>query len=268
MYKIIIITTFGAVMVVAVGVYTFSHGSASTPMRPQSVKLEQATPGLAAPLSRQQKESSTPPPPPRPGGELRAKPSPEPQRALLGTTTKQLEQVERQLPAGSKIATYAISETAQGAALASSDLSGDGNTETIVVYHSPGTDPIGGGQPLFLGVLSLRENKLVLGSTAPLHGGLIYTSFHDKQAVPFAIRDVTGDRRPEIIVTSGVGASLGGWLQIYAFDGSSLREIGSANGHVLDLNINGRGKPSEITAQSRYETKPRIYRWNGRQFEP
>lgn len=211
--------------------------------------------------------SSKPPPPPRPSGQPINPPSPEPKRALVGTTAQQLEQVERQLPAGSRIATYVISETAQRAALSSSDLIGDGNRETIVVYNSPGTEPIGGGQPLFLAVLSLRENKLALGSTALLHGGRIYTIFSDEQAVPFAVRDVTGDGRPEIIVTSGVGASLGGWLQVYAFDGSSLHQIANVNGHTLRLNSKGPGKPSEITAQSRYEDKPRTYRWNGHDFE-
>lgn len=210
--------------------------------------------------------SSKPPAPPRPSGEPINQPSPEAKRALVGTTTQQLEQVERQLPAGSRIATYAINETAQRAALASSDLSGDGNTETIVVYNSPGTELIGGGQPLFLAVLSLREDKLALGSTALLSGGRIYTSF-DERAVPFAIRDVTGDGRPEIIVTSGVGASLGGWLQIYAFDGSSLHQIANLNGHTLRLHSKGSGKPNEITAQSRYEDKPRTYRWNGHDFD-
>jgi hypothetical protein len=211
--------------------------------------------------------SSKPAPPPKPSGEPINQPSPEPARALMGTTTEQLEQVERQLPAGSRIATYAISETAQRAALSSSDLSGDGHTETIVVYNSAGTEPIGGGQPLFLAVLSLKEHKSALGSTALLHGGRIYTRFSDKQAVPFAIRDLTGDGRPEIIVTSGVGASLGGWLQVYAFDGSSLHQIANVNGHTLRLNSKGPGKPSEITAKSRYEDKPRNYRWNGHDFE-
>ena len=97
---------------------------------------------------------------------------------------------------------------------------------------------------------------------------MIYASLYDKRAVPFAIRDVTGDGRPEMIVTSGLGASLGGALQIYSFDGSSLREIGTADGHILDLDTKGPGQPSEITAHSRYETTPRIYRWNGQQFKP
>jgi len=211
--------------------------------------------------------SSKPPAPPKPFGEPINQPSPEAERALVGATTEQLEEVERKLPAGSRIVTYAISETAQRAAFASSDLIGDGNTETIVVYKAPGPEPVGGGQPLFLGVLSSRGNKLTLDATAPLYGGLIYTNFYDKQAVPFAIRDVTGDGRPEIIVTSGVGASLGGWLQVYAFDGSSLHQVANVNGHTLRLNSKGPGKPSEITAQSRYEDKPRTYRWNGHDFE-
>src|SRR6185503_15958331 len=124
--------------------------------------------------------SSRPPAPPRPSGEPINPPTPETKRTLLGTTPQQLEEVERQLPAGSRIATYAVSETAERAALASSDLSADGHIETTVVYNSPGTEPVGGGQPLFLAVLRLKENKLALDSTSLLQGGRIYTLFSDK----------------------------------------------------------------------------------------
>jgi hypothetical protein len=222
----------------------------------------------AASSTERQGFPSKPPAPPKPVGEPIKQSSPEAKRVLVGTTAGQLEHIERQLPAGSTIATYAISETEQRAAFALSDLFGDGNTETFVVYKAQGTEPVGGGQPLFLGVLTPTGNTLALGSTAPLYGGLIYISLYDRHAVPFAIRDVTGDGHPEIIVTSGVGASLGGAIQIYSFDGSSLRQIAMAHGHILDLYDKGPGKPSEIVAQSRYENRPRIYRWNGNAFEP
>jgi hypothetical protein len=95
---------------------------------------------------------------------------------------------------------------------------------------------------------------------------MIYTSLYDKQVVPFAILDVTGDGRNEIVVTSGVGASLGGALQVYSFEGTSLHRIAFAEGHTLHLKNTRPGRPSEITAQSRYEDKPRVYRWNEQIF--
>ena len=96
---------------------------------------------------------------------------------------------------------------------------------------------------------------------------MIFVSLLDNQAIPFAVRDVTGDGRPEIIVSSGVGASLGGALQIYSFDGSSLHQIALAHGHVLHLELGRPGKPAEVLVQSRYESKPRRYRWNGQKFD-
>jgi len=223
---------------------------------------------LKAPFAEKQLLQSTPQPPPKPFGEPVNPPIQDPQRALVGTTVEQLELVERRLPAGARIATYPISEIEQRAALASSDLTSDGNTETVVIYNSPGPKPAGGAQPLFLGVLISNGNNLVLRATTTLYGGLIYISLYDKQTIPFAVRDVTGDGRPEIIVTSGVGASLGGALQVYAFDGSSLHQIANAVGHILHVNYKGPAKPSEITAVSRYEASPRIYRWNGHEFRP
>ena len=226
-----------------------------------------ATPILAGPSpGRQEAASSTPLPPPRPGGEPARDPSPEPQRALIGTTTQQLKQVEHYLPANSRIATYAVSETEQRAALATTGSDSNGRT-IAVVYNTPSSENDSGIQPLFLGVLAPKGDGLSLRASARLYGSMIYVSLNDRQAVPFAIRDVTADGRPEIIVTSGVGASLGGALEVYSFDGSSLHQIANVGGHILDLNNKGPGKPSEISAQSRYEAKPRTYRWNGHEFE-
>ncbi len=224
---------------------------------------------LRAPASRQQTTAFEPPlPPPRPSGEIVPQARSEPSRALVGTANEQLKQIERNLPEDAQVATYPVSETEERAAFATADLIGDGRTETVVVYKAPGPPPDGGGQPLFLGVLAPDGDHLNLRSSARLYGGLIYISLRDKHAIPFAIRDVTGDERPEIIVTSGVGASLGGALQIYTFDGSSFHQIANADGHILELNNKGPGKPSEITARSRYEATPRVYRWNGHGFQP
>jgi hypothetical protein len=175
-------------------------------------------------------------------------------------TTEQLMQIARYLPAGSKVATYAINESEQRAAVATYDR------KTVVVYKTPTSEQDTGGPSLFLGVLTREGDSLTLRSSTQLYGGLIYISLYDKQAVPFAIQDVTGDGRPAIVVTSGVGASLGGALQVYSFDGSLLHQIAFAEGHILHLKNKGPGTPSEITAKSRYEDKPKVYRWNGQTF--
>jgi hypothetical protein len=157
--------------------------------------------------------------------------------------------------------------TEERAAMASADLNGD-DRKVVVVFKMTSPKNEADDKPLFLGVLVPEGDNPSLRSSVRLSGVLIYVSLYDKRAVPFAIRDVTGDGRPEIIVTSGEGASLGGALQIYSFDGSSLHQIANVGGHILDLNNNGPGKPSEISAQSRYEATPRTYRWDGHEFKP
>ena len=119
---------------------------------------------------------------------------------------------------------------------------------------------------MFLAVLTPQGNSLSLRASARLYGGLIYVSIFDNRAIPFDVRDVTGDGPPDIVVTSGVGASLGGALQIYSFAGSALHRIALVQGHKLHLENGRSGKPAEIIAQSRYEDKPRRYRWNGQAF--
>jgi hypothetical protein len=214
----------------------------------------------------EQKQAGTPEPPPRPVG-----PTPqsnqEQSRTLAGATKAQLRKLERYLPKGAEVAIYPVSMTEERAAITSADLNGDGR-KVVVVFKMTSPKNETDDKPLFLGVLSPEGDNLSLTSSVRLSGVLIYVSLYDKLAVPFAIRDVTGDGRPEIIVTSGVGASLGGALQVYSFDGSSLHQIGNVGGHILDLKDKGRGKPSEISAQSRYEAQPRTYRWNGHDFEP
>ena len=174
----------------------------------------QATPIITAPSPNQPQLSSTPLPPPRPGGEAINNPNPEPQRALVGASAEQLTRIEQSLPERSQVATYAVSNTEQRAAYATSDLEGKGTVDTVVVYKELGSES------LFLAVLAPKENNLTLRSSVRLNGGIIYGSILDKQAVPFAIRDVTGDGRPEIIVTSGVGQA---WEPHYRFIPSTVR---------------------------------------------
>src|SRR5205807_3499624 len=102
------------------------------------------------------------------------------QRTLVGMTTQKLTEIERYLPAGSKVATYAINESEQRAAVATDD------SNIVVVYRPPVAEPDAGGQSLFLGVLTRDGNKLTLRSSTQLYGGLIYTSLYDKEVTPFA----------------------------------------------------------------------------------
>jgi hypothetical protein len=210
------------------------------------------------------KESSAPPPPPSLTASQNLSTVVDKDRALIGTSVDELRELEKLLPAGSRIATYAVSESQQKAAVTEAVLAGDGHQQTVVVYNT--SDPSTNSEQLFLGVLTHEGGQLVLRTSTQLSGNLIYTSINDKQSAPFLTRDVNEDGRPEIIVTSGVGASIGGAIQVYSFDGSSLNQIGSADGHILRLYQKPGSRSAEISAQSRYEEKPRKYSWNGKEF--
>ena len=251
--------TFGIIF------YAFYHSSTVGPGKP-AVSKPVGSATLQA--SAQQPTLGTEPPPPAvPISGPTYQPRPEPSRVLIGATKEQLGEIEQYLPPGARVVTYPVSETEERAAYAASDLDHDGKKETVVVYKAPGTGANGENQTLFLAVLKLEGNTLTLSASARLFGVLIYSNIYDKRGVPFGIRDVTGDGQPKIIVTSGEGASLGGALQIYSFDESSLHQIAFTDGHTFRIYQRGAGKADEITAQGRYEDKARIYRWNGQKFE-
>ena len=258
----VIIVSFGLAFALVVTFYAFYPSSG---VMVEAVSKPVALTTLQASPAQQPAMGVEPPPPAVPIDGPTYQPRPEPSLALIGATRDQLRQIEEYLPQGVRVVTYAVSETEERAAYAASDLDGDGNIETIIVYKAPRAG--GGDQPLFLGVLKLEGNRLTLTSSAPLYGVLIYSDIYDKQAVPFGILDVTGDGRPKIIVTSGQGASLGGALQISSFDGSSLHQIAFTDGHTFRIYHHGVGGACEITAQGRYEDKARVYRWNGKTFE-
>ncbi|HEX3144477.1 MAG TPA: hypothetical protein VHQ64_10945 [Pyrinomonadaceae bacterium] len=237
---------------------THANGEVAIPAIPPSIL--QPTPGVQSP------GSPGIPPPRRTSDALVRESSPEPQRALVGSSTEQLNRIEQYLPPASRIAKYPINESQQMAAQATADLAGNRGLQTIVVYEAPASQNENVDGSLVLSVLTATANGFEITSSSPLKGGLIYVNLSDDQAVPFAVRDVTGDGRPEIIVTSGVGASLGGAMQIYSFDGASLRQIAFIAGHTLRMANHANGRAAEILAQSRYESKPRHYVWNGRVF--
>ncbi len=82
-----------------------------------------------------------------------------------------------------------------------------------------------------------------------------------------AVRDVTGDNRPEILVAPGTGASIGGWLEVLSLSGSTLHELARIGGHFFSVQSRGVGKSSRITSRSNGEKERKIYVWNGLTFE-
>lgn len=72
---------------------------------------------------------------------------------------------------------------------------------------------------------------------------------------------------PEIVVLPATGASIGGWLEVYSLQGSTLRKIARIGGHFFELRTKDARKPGLITARWNGERETRTYEWNGREFE-
>lgn len=268
MKKSSIMISFGVAFALGVTIYALYRVSAAMRSEPAFPPMPAASTALQAPPAQKQATGFEPPPPPSaPMNVPTYLPHPEPSLALVGVTSEQLREIERYLPEGARIVTYPVSKTEQRAAYAVADLEGDGNTETVVVYKGSRPEAEAPDTSLLLGVLVKDENGWSLRASTRLHGNLIYGNIYDKRAPDFALREVTGDGHVVVIVASGVGASLGGALQIYSYDGSSLRQLADIDGHTFRVYYSSAGRVSEITAQSRYEDRPRVYQWNGKTFE-
>lgn len=262
-----LVSVIGALLIGIILYVSYHHTSTDNRIVERVIAPSNQQSLLKAPSSQgPQDPRSTPLPPPKVATEPVYEANPEPKRTLV-TPKQQLEDIEQYLPSGAQVVTYAVSETNEKAAIAQADLLGDGRVDTVAIYTTSGLGTMPGDRSLFLGVLVPEENKLVLKSSAPLYGGVIFTNPRDPYAAPFVVRDLTGNAHPQVIITSGVGASLGGAIQVYSFDGSSLRRLAFFEGQTLRVHEARPGKGAEISAQSRYENRPRFYQWDGREFK-
>lgn len=256
---------FGCVIVFIV-VGTASHYSTLPPtmQKQASQTLEQALPTQQPVPAPPPPERPLPPPPTAGVAEFRS--LPDPSRTLVGIDRQHLRQVESYLPAGSTVRTFPIDETQERAAITTADLNGDGTQETIVAFNVPEkTD--GSIGTLFLGVLANTGDKMTLQSSVRLSGDYVYTNISDPLDVPFAVRDITGDGIPKILVTSSQGASLGAELEVFTFNGQSLQPIGSVAGNVIRLIDRGAGRSATITAQWKGDSNAHFFEWKGGKFE-
>jgi hypothetical protein len=242
---------------------TYVSSDKATPA--QNGRLPQAEPDV-----RQQElppPPPPPPPPPFPGTPPITLSPPEPTRTLDEMTIEFVKETQRYLPKGAHIYTYPVGKTDLGAAIMSADLRGDGEDETVVVYSERKPTPQEGSLPLFLSVLVRKEKTLAVVASVPLSGGVFFNPHIPGLGSPFAVRDVTGDNRPEIIVVSGGGASIGGALQVFKLEKSSLRKLADIFGHFFSVQSAGVGKARVIKARSRYEKQWRTYEWDGVKFQ-
>lgn len=217
--------------------------------------------------SNQDKKPPPPPPPPPPHTEKLIPPAPELARTLVGVTDEELSHVNQLLPQGAEIATYPVGNSYEKAALSFVDLDGDGKPEIVVVHLE--REATTKGHPPLLRLDVIPNNGANSGKrfSVQLLGMYVYMNIYDQAAAPFAVRDITGDGRQEIIVTSAIGASLGATLQAFSFNGEALSEIARIEGHHFEVTDRGAGKASVIRSRWKDEAKVETFVWNGKEFQ-
>jgi len=182
-------------------------------------------------------------------------------------TAGDLKEFEKYLPQGAQIYSYAVGESNLAPAIITADLDGDGKAETIVVYNERKPTPEEGSLPLTLSVMARHGNVLRVLASTRLLGGVLFRIRIDGAVTYLSALDVNGDGHREIVVAPATGASVGGWLQVLSFDGSTLSELAHIGGHIFRVRTRGFGKPSVIEARSKDEDQFGVYEWNGHGFE-
>jgi len=136
--------------------------------------------------------------------------------------------------------------------------------QTVVVYEQSVAGSGASTHPLFLGVLSARDGQLYKEWETQLAGPQLWTE--RGKDIGLQIVDVNADGKDEIITITGIGASLGANLQIFAWDGKNFQQINPPiNGHYFLFDRDGRGN-LRIRARSRDEESFHVYEWNGNQY--
>ena len=240
--------------VVAYLVYAYLRQAAQEPSFsriPETVVLKGPTP-----MSQDVTEGKPPPPPPVPETSL-ARPLPEPERTLLGISYQEVKDIEQALPSGARIAILPTPNKTCKAAIAYADLNKDSQPETVIVYSLPSTPK------LTLSVLN--KQKQILVSHQLEEGTALFGIEFGEQTWPLVVSDLTGDGSIEIALAYGIGASLGGSLQIYSLSGSTIEQRASLAGHFFKVEKIAQGSHS-LAVRSRYEASNRLYKWNGQSW--
>lgn len=123
--------------------------------------------------------------------------------------------VQKLLPAGAKLAVPAYPAGAK--AIQKADVDGDGKEEVVVTYSI-------GSNPAQLKVSVFKEDKEVWTYDGQGYG-----------LDCFSITDLTGDKKPELLLGWTVGASAGNGLDIFTWDHNTLKRVTGIGYHKLEI---------------------------------
>ncbi len=236
--------------------------SSLKPFQEASVASKESTKNSAS-VSPQDRNARVPPPPPT-EPLTKAAVEPEPNRMRVGVTNEKLEQIQSVLPPGAEVYFSPVGDKEALAAIVDADLNGDGRAESIVVY-TPGSQKASEENPtLTLSVLKANGTGYSVLSSVSLYGGVLFNIEDSGHLSPLLVRKITG--RNDVLVASGIGASLGGELQVFALEGYELRPLLKSGGHYFKVEERP-GQGWLIVTGSRYDTEhPSRFEWKNGQF--
>ncbi len=123
--------------------------------------------------------------------------------------------VQKLLPAGAKLVVPAYPAGAK--AIQQADVDGDGKEEVVVTYSI-------GSNPAQLKVSVFKEDKEVWTYDGQGYG-----------LDCFSITDLTGDKKPELLLGWTVGASAGNGLDIFTWDQNTMKRLTGIGYHKLEI---------------------------------
>src|SRR5437016_2793437 len=154
MRKSFVVAALGSAAILALGGFVLHRSSVEKTRKPGNGATVQEPRILVGTSGNGSKESSTPPPPSTTEQETLSV-VPDKDRPLIGTSVNELRELEKLLPAGSRIATYPISESQQKAADTNAYLVDNDHQQKVVTYNTG--DPSEDREQLFLGAVGRED---------------------------------------------------------------------------------------------------------------
>lgn len=181
---------------------------------------------------------------------------------------QRVKRIDRLLPRDARIVLFdPDGDGNQEEAILTAHLKNHFQQQTVVLYRKSMVESGGSLQsmnPLTLVIFSNYQGQLYKEWETKLAGPRVWVQ--EGKDIGLQIVDVNADGKDEIMTITGIGASLGAHLQIFAWNGKSYQQINPPiDGHYFQFDRDGRGN-LRIRAKSRYEEVFHIYEWDGRQY--
>lgn len=179
---------------------------------------------------------------------------------------QRVEQIDRLLPADARIALFDPNgDGTPEKTILQAHLKNKSQQQTLALYRNSTAESDPSSQsPISLVIFSSRDGQLYMEWKTELAGPRLW--MQEGKDIGFQVVDVNRDGKDEIMTITGIGASLGANLQMFAWDGKNYQQITPPiHGHDFQFDRDGHGN-IRIRVRSRYEESFHVYEWDGEQY--